>query len=316
MNHLKKALVLGATGSMGSALVYELVNRGVEVTAFARSGDQLNKLFGNQPVKVTIGDVFQQDDVKKAAEGIDVVFHAINIPYPEWQEKQPLLLTNILEAVKKTGTKLVMIDNIYAYGRSYGVPVTEEVKKKPHTKKGNIRLQLEQMAKQSRVPLLITHLPDFYGPNAGSTLLNYTFQAMIQNKKARYIGNQMLAREFIYTPDGAKAIVELAFQNRFDGENWNIPGAGTITGTDIIRIAKQVTGYNKKVSTVSKNMIRFIGIFDSFMREYVEMYYLNEEPVVLNGDKYERAIGPVPKTPYEEGIKQTLLSIKNNSLTS
>lgn len=316
MNHLKKALVLGATGSIGSALVYELVNRGIEVAAFARSENRLNDLFRNHPVKAVVGDVFQKKDLEQASEGVDVVFHAINIPYPEWQEKQSILLTNILETVKKTGTKLAMIDNIYAYGRSYGIPVTEEVKKEPHTKKGIIRLQLEQMAKQSGVPLFITHLPDFYGPNAGSTLLNYTFQGMIDNKKARYIGNPTLGREFIYTPDGAKAIVELACQNRFNGENWNIPGAGTITGTEIIKIAKQITGYRKKISTVSKNMIRFIGLFDSFMKEYVEMYYLNEEPVVLNGDKYEREIGPVPKTPYEEGIKQTLLSLKNNSLTS
>ena len=38
---MKTALVLGATGNMGSAIVYELVDRGVEVTAFARSVDKL-----------------------------------------------------------------------------------------------------------------------------------------------------------------------------------------------------------------------------------------------------------------------------------
>lgn len=62
----------------------------------------------------------------------------------------------------------------------------------------------------------------------------------------------------------------------------------------------------KKVSTVSKNMIRFLGVFSPFMKEYTEMFYLNEEPVVLNGEKYEREIGPVPKTPYRAGIEKTL----------
>lgn len=224
--------------------------------------------------KFVSGDVFRLEDLELAAKDVEVVFHAIGIPYQEWEEKQPILLTNILKIVKKKNAKLAMVDNIYAYGRSHGQAVTEEKMKAPHTKKGKIRLELENMAKQSGVPLLIAHFPDFYGPNARNTVLDYTLQGMIHNKKARYIGNQSVAREFIYTPDGAKAIVELALQNRFEGGNWNIPGAGTITGTEIILIAKQLTGYEKKVSTVSKNMIRFLGVFSPFMKEYTEMYYL------------------------------------------
>ena len=69
---------------------------------------------------------------------------------------------------------------------------------------------------------------------------------------------------------------------------------------------RQLTGCEKKVSIVSKNMIRFLGIFSPFMKEYTEMYYLNEEPVILSGEKYEREIGPVPKTPYKEGLEKTI----------
>ena len=53
-------------------------------------------------------------------------------------------------------------------------------------------------------------------------------------------------------------------------------------------------------------MIRFLGVFSPFMKEYKEMFYLNEEPVVLSGEKYEREIGPVPKTPYKEGLEKTI----------
>lgn len=313
---MKKALVLGATGNMGSAIVYELVDRGVEVTAFARSVDNLEKLFGSLPVNLVTGDAFHLEELLQAVTDVEVVFHAIGIPYPEWEDKHPVLLANILKVVKEKNAKLAMVDNIYAYGRSQGQIVTEKMKKNPHTKKGKIRMKLEEMAKKSGVPLLIAHFPDFYGPHATNTLLDFTFRGMVQNKKARYIGDQLVAREFIYTPDGAKAIVELALQNRFEGEDWNIPGAGTITGTEIISIAKQLTSYEKNVSTVSKNMIRFLGTFSPFMREYAEMFYLNEEPVVLSGEKYESEIGPVPKTPYRVGIEKTLQSIKNENKSS
>ena len=42
------------------------------------------------------------------------------------------------------------------------------------------------------------------------------------------------------------------------------------------------------------------------------MFYLYEEPVVLSGNKYEENIGPLPKTPYEEGLRQTLEFMKNS----
>ena len=53
-------------------------------------------------------------------------------------------------------------------------------------------------------------------------------------------------------------------------------------------------------------MIRVFGFFDKQMKEVVEMLYLTEESVVLDGTKYEKEIGALPKTPYEEGIKKTL----------
>ncbi|MCU9614768.1 hypothetical protein OEV98_14585 [Caldibacillus lycopersici] len=42
------------------------------------------------------------------------------------------------------------------------------------------------------------------------------------------------------------------------------------------------------------------------MREVVELFYLNETPIMLSGEKYEKYIGPIPLTLYSEGIKQTI----------
>ncbi len=57
-------------------------------------------------------------------------------------------------------------------------------------------------------------------------------------------------------------------------------------------------------------MMALAGLFNPMMREVVEMMYLTEEPVVLSGEKYEALIGPLPKTPYEEGIKKTIEHLK------
>lgn len=304
---MKKVLVLGASGGMGYSIVKELAQRGIEVVAFARGKEKLQKLFqDNAGVTIKSGDVFDLESLKEASAGVDTIFQAMNIPYSEWEQKLHIVMKNILETAKHANAKLVLVDNIYAYGRNPGHLVTEDTPKKPHTKKGNIRLQLEIMVKQSDLPFLIAHFPDFYGPNATNTILNYTFEGVIKNKKALFVGDKKIAREYIFTPDGAKALVELALHDSAYGQNWNIPGSGVISGDEIVDILREHTGYSKKVGTVTKGMVKFLGLFNKNMKEVVEMLYLTEDPVVLDGGKLEQTIKCIPKTPYQDGIKQTI----------
>ena len=304
---MKKALVLGASGGMGYSIVKELSSRGISVTAFARTKGKLEKLFGEDPnVTILAGDIFQIEDLRKAAQDVEVIFQSANIPYSEWKEKLPLLMANIVQVAKQQSAKLAIVDNIYAYGRSKGEKVKETDVKNPHTKKGKIRLQIETMIKNSGVPAVIAHFPDFYGPNAENTILHYTLQNIVKDKKAIFVGDQRIAREFIFTPDGAKALVQLALREEAYGQNWNIPGYGVITGEELVKTIREITPYSKGVSTITKGMIQFLGLFSANMREVVEMFYLNEEPVVLDGEKYERMIGPVPRTSYREGLRQTI----------
>lgn len=238
---------------MGYAIVKELCSRGIHVVAFARNKEKLEILFsGEENVKVVAGDVFIQEDIMEAAKGVDIIFHAVNIPYSDWEKKQPKLLKNILEVARYYDSKLGIVDNIYAYGRQGEELVVEEVKKAPHTKKGKIRLQLEMMAKQGNVQMFIAHFPDFYGPNAESTLVHHTLKGVLANKLSSFVGDKKIAREYIFTPDGAKAMVELALRDEAYGQNWNIPGYGVITGEEMIQHIQELTGYTKPVMTVKK----------------------------------------------------------------
>lgn len=314
---MKTALVLGASGGMGYALVRELVSRGVRVVAFSRRKDKLDALYQHESnVTILPGDVLVEKDVIEAAKGVDVIFHAVSFPYQEWEEKHPLCIERIVRAAETHDAKIALADNIYAYGRQSNIEVTEDTKKEPHTKKGKIRFAMENRLKESDVPSLIVHLPDLYGPNAENTILYETLKNVIRNKTAIYVGNMKVAREFIFTMDAAKAMVELASREDAYNQNWNVPSAHPITGEEIIEILREVVGYQKSIRTVSKSMIRFIGIFQPFMREMVEMMYLVEEPVFLSGKKYESEIGLIPKTSYKEGIKQTIDWMKNRGTSS
>ncbi|MFL0492464.1 MULTISPECIES: NAD-dependent epimerase/dehydratase family protein [unclassified Bacillus (in: firmicutes)] len=311
---MKKALVLGASGAMGYAITKELCNRGIDVIAFARNKGKLESLFqGEEHIQTVAGDVFVKKDIIGAAKGVDVIFHAVNIPYSDWEEKQPKLLRNILEVTKENDLKLGIVDNIYAYGRQVQGLVKENAEKEPHTKKGKIRLQLGMMAEQSGVKMFIAHFPDFYGPQAESTLIHHTLNGVLANKGSSFVGDKKIAREYIFTPDGAKAMVELALHEEAYGQHWNIPGCGVITGEEMIQYIRELTGYTKRVMTVKRGMIKLIGLLDKQMKEYVEMLYLTEKPVVLSGEKYEKYIGILPKTSYYEGLKETIIYMNNNS---
>jgi nucleoside-diphosphate-sugar epimerase len=304
---MKKALVLGATGGIGYALVRELVEQGVEVVAFSRGKERLHALYQNESkVSIYSGNALVEKDVIEAADGVDIIFHAVSFPYQEWKDKHPLCIEIIVRAAEMHQAKIALVDNIYAYGRQSKIEVIEDTKKEPHTKKGKIRLAMENRLKRSNVPCLIVHMPDLYGPNAENTILHETLKNVVLNKTANFVGDIKVAREFIFTLDGAKAMVELALREDTYNQNWNIPSAHPITGEEIIEILRKEVGYKKSIRTVSKTMIQFIGLFQPFMREMVEMMYLTADPVILCGKKYEAKIGPIPQTPYKEGIKETL----------
>lgn len=307
---MKKALVVGASGGIGYALVRELVARNIEVIAFSRHLSKLHSLYGEfEKVTAQAGDALIKQDLVQAVTGvesIDVIFHAVSFPYTEWEEKHLQCIEIMLEVAKTSKSKIALVDNIYAYGQQPPGPVTEDAIKKPHTKKGALRLMMENKLIESDVPALIVHMPDLYGPNAENTILHETLRYVVKNKKANYVGNPHIAREFLYTYDGAKAMVELALRNDTYNQNWNIPSAHPITGTELLSIIKEVSDYTNGIRTISRRTIQLMGLFSPQMKEMAEMMYLTEHPLILSGEKYEKEIGPLPRTPYREGIRETI----------
>ncbi|MEC2798843.1 short chain dehydrogenase, partial [Bacillus thuringiensis] len=82
----------------------------------------------------------------------------------------------------------------------------------------------------------------------------------------------------------------------------------------MIQHIRELTGYTKRVITVKRGMIQFIGLFDQQMKEFMEMLYLTEKPVVLSGEKYERYIGDIPKTSYYNGLKEMIISMQKKGV--
>ncbi|MNV47841.1 hypothetical protein D3C71_1397210 [compost metagenome] len=163
------------------------------------------------------------------------------------------------------------------------------------------------------VQRMIVRLPDYYGPTANeASYLGGTLEAIAAGKMAFFIGNMTVPREYVYLPDAAKMIVELADHYSAYGQNWNIPGAGIISGRDIVRIAREASGKSKPVIPLGRVGLSVLGLFVPVMKEIIEMLYLTKEPLTLSGEKYKKHIGPIPATSFKEGITETIHALQSN----
>lgn len=71
-------LVTGATGTVGTALVPVLLDRGLDVRCLSRSPDKLDDLPWRDRVEVVQGDAKEQKDLVAAMQGCDVVYYLIH----------------------------------------------------------------------------------------------------------------------------------------------------------------------------------------------------------------------------------------------
>ncbi len=262
------------------------------------------------------GDAFNSADVRKAAQDVDIVFQCAAVPYNEMEKKQLPLGESVMGAVASLRKKIVFIDGIYPYGDVNGV-VEETTPKRPNTRKGKIKLALAKLifsdAYKDAKPI-IARLSDYYGPTAGgSSYLGSTLIGISIEKPTVFIGNLHTPREYVYLPDAAQMVVEIALRDESYRQEWNIPGQ-VITGKDIVRIARSAGGKRRMVLPLGSFSLRMLGLVNPVMGEIVEMLYLTKRPVIISGTKYQSEIGDIIRTPFETGIRDTIAAIRNKNL--
>jgi nucleoside-diphosphate-sugar epimerase len=302
-------LVLGATGSIGSATVNELTTSGKLVRALVRSREKAQKVFSN-PHKVELVEGLLEDPaaLQRAFAGVDLFFNCINLPYPQWSDL-PAIHGRIVEVARKSKARMVFPGNVYIYGHSQTEKVREDHPRAPCSKKGHIRLELEdnfmRLSRDGELPCAIMRFPDFYGPNSASTV-DGVFRSALKNKTARWYGNLDAVHEFIFISDAAKAMIAAAERADAFGQDFNVPGPEPIRARDWIALVFKQVGFEPKMTGTSRGSVRSAGLFDGVAREFAEMQYLAEEPLILDGSKYNSFFGSkYPTRSYEDGIRET-----------
>lgn len=121
---MKRALVTGGCGFLGSWIVRQLVQEGVAVRVLAVRGEPRDNLAGVPGVDIVEGDVTRVADCQRAVDGTDTVFHCAAV-YKDWAPDPTSMYDvnlrgtfHVLEASRRAGvSRVIYTASIVSVGR-------------------------------------------------------------------------------------------------------------------------------------------------------------------------------------------------------
>jgi len=306
-------VVLG-TGAIGRAIAEELVRRGETVCMVNRSGNMDEIPSG---VEVVATDLYDPAKVREVTQGVKVVYQASQPHYYEWPKKFPPLQKSIIEGLTGSNAKLVIVENLYMYGKTDGKPITEELPYNAHTRKGKVRAEMSEAAlaahRAGKVRVTIGRGSDYFGPwGTDSSMGGIVFYRLLQGKSAQIAGSANMPHTHTYIPDFGKALVILSERDEADGQVWHVPNdLPRITQGEMIQLAAKEISGSAKIQVAGKFMMSMLGLFVPEVKESVEMMYEFNQPFIVDSTKFEKAFG-MKATPMREAIKETVAWYKSH----
>ena len=228
-------VVLGA-GAVGMAVAEALAAREASVRVVSRSGLR-EPVAGVQSVA---GDVTDPAFAASATRGARVVYQALNPPYHRWAQEFPGLQAAAIAAAQTAGARLVVMDNVYMYGRANGRPFTEERRYDAHTRKGRVRAAMARdlMAAHDagRVQVTVGRASDFFGPRAGGQSLigDWVIPRALADEPASVMGDPDMPHTYTFIPDIGENLVGLGESDDALGRVWHLPSPETRTTRDVV----------------------------------------------------------------------------------
>ena len=280
-----------------------------------RDRSRLEKTFGSDPrAEIVTWDPDDPASVRAAARGIDTLIYLVGVPYDHFELHPPTMRKTLDGAIAEGVRRVLLIGTVYPYGVPAAPKVSEEHPRNPQTFKGKMRKEQEDLLLAAdaagKIEGVVLRLPDFYGPGVEASFLDGVFKAAVNGGTGDMIGPIDTPHEFVYVPDVGPVALDLAAKPEARGRWWNLAGAGVTTQKQMAEMAFAATGRPMKVRVAGKTMLRLVGLFKPIVRELAEMHYLQTSPVLLDDSALISLLGNVKKTPYEDGVRRTIESLR------
>ena len=324
------ALVTGATGAIGPALVQHLLADGYRVRVLARRLPCPNILPAS--VRIFQGDIGDRGVLHAAVSGTEVVFHLaakvhISVPAPELRteyERVNIEGTRFLvEAAQAADVhRLVFFSTISVYGPSRpGEVMDENAPLNPeciyaHTKCQAEKVVLGATQRRSNKPLaVVLRLGAVYGPRIKG---NYArLVSAIRRGWFIPIGPGQNRRTLVYDQDVVAAALLAAKHPLAGGQVYNVTDGQIHTFNDILMAICQALGkrapryhlpvwFARPAARLVYDGLRLVGKSSPLSHVAVDKLI---EDVAVKGEKIQRDLGFQPKFDLITGWRETIYNM-------
>ncbi len=241
---VKKAIVLGSSGFLGSHVADALSASGVEVTLF----DIKESPYKQPNQKQIIGDILDIDSVEKAISGHDYVYHMAGIADIDECYKRPvdtvkfniLGTTHVLEAcVKQKVERLIFASSAYVYSQSGSFY---------RASKQACENLIEAYKEKYNLEYVILRYGSLYGPRSDrrNSLFRICEDALT-NHEVDYKGTGEEKREFIHVYDASSMSVQI-LSEEFKNQNIMLTGADRINYRDLLLMVSEIMHDKVKIN--------------------------------------------------------------------
>lgn len=320
MTH-RSALVTGATGALGPALVEALLNDGYQVRALVRQSADRSSI--PNTVQVVPGDLGDRAALEHAVKGIDTVFHLAARLHTDTSNADAAMRSEY-ERVNVTGTRelaqaaaaagvqrFVFFSTIAVYGASNGRAAFDETSPVVRdTLYTATKLDAETAAREAPGSVVL-RIAATYGPRMKA---NYRRLARaIERGVFVPVGDGSNRRTLIYEADVAKAAL-LAAAQAPTGSTYNVTDGGVHTLREILdAIAAAVDrklppvhlpiAPTRALAGMIGDGLKLIGRKSSIGRGTVDKFV---EDVAVSGERFQADLGFRPSTDFMAGWRRAV----------
>lgn len=256
----KKVLVTGAGGFIGSHLTERLVQLGARTRAFVHyratgTWGWLDESPYKDHLEIVAGDITDRDSVRRAMQGIEIVFHLaalIAIPF-SYQAPTAYLRTNVegslnvLQAALETGVeRVVHTSTSEVYGTARYVPIDESHPLQGQSPYAATKIAADKLAEafhcSYNLPIAIVRPFNTFGPRQSARAIIPTIIAQALTRDAIKLGNLQPTRDFNYIADTVHGFIRVAESPASIGEVINIGSGREISIERVARMIMQEVG--------------------------------------------------------------------------
>ncbi|MFA7074983.1 MAG: NAD-dependent epimerase/dehydratase family protein [Endomicrobiaceae bacterium] len=279
-----KILLTGANGFVGSHILEELSADNHDIISVVRKTSNL-RWINNEKVSLLYGSLGDEDFLKKAVSGIDVIIHCAGVVralnWDIYNEINVLGTKNIVQAVLNNNPglkKFIFISSQAAMGPSVSeTPKLLSEKENPVSLYGKSKLmaELEVKALSDKIPYTILRPASVYGPRDKDI---FTFFNMVNKHICPATYNKHLI-QLVFVKDIAKLICKILDDKKTNNKTYYLSDGNIYSWKNVAEVIAAAA--NIKTFPV----ILFDFIFQTVGNLYEIIGRITKKPQVLSKEK-------------------------------